>query len=146
MRQAGKKIGNCIYIHRQYRGEIVPPDVWHHALTVLDGEPDGYTGIRYNRKTRELTFQWSPDFDTNPEPTLGRSLSVRPDGTVKKTYPQKDPMIWHHKWLWVKDDYSGFDVEESKARSKQWESHVTKNEKRRIGRESFWDSIRKRWE
>ena len=34
--------------------------------------------------------------------------------------PPSDPYIYHHKWLFVADDYDGFDVEESKARSGAW--------------------------
>lgn len=146
MRKVGKKVGTCLYAHRQYRKEVIPPDVWAHALEVLGGEPDGYTCLKYDKKKQNLTFQWSPDFDTAPEPTVGHCIMAQWDGTMRVISQPKDPMIWHHKWLWVKDDYSGFDVEKSKQRSKQWEPHVTSEEKRKIGRKSFWDSIRNRWE
>ena len=147
MRKPGKKVGTCIYVHRQYREAVIPQDAWDHALHVLGGEePEGYTGIKYDRKKQSLTFQWSPDFDTAPEPTVGLCIMAQWDGTMRVMHPPKDPMIWHHKWLWVADDYKGFDVEESKARSELWKPYVSGVEKKRIGRKSFWESIRKRWE
>lgn len=32
--------------------------------------------------------------------------------------------VWHHKWLWVKDDYKGFDVDKAKKWSKLWLSKL----------------------
>ncbi len=39
------------------------------------------------------------------------------DSKVKKGHSN---YIWHHKWLWVKDDYTGFDIEESYRWSEKW--------------------------
>jgi hypothetical protein len=49
----------------------------------------------------------------------------------------RDPYIYHHKWLFVKDDYSEFDVEESKRRSLAW-LVLDGIDKKRIGRLSYW--------
>ena len=71
---------------------------------------------------------------------------MRSDGTNRILPDKKNPQIWHHKWMWVKDDYSGFDVEKSKMRSELWKDKVTKEERRKIGYLSFWDSICHRWD
>ena len=104
-----------------------------------------YNALKYNKKTGNITFQWSPDFNTADEPEVKLCILVKPDGTMVTTTPKKI-QIWHHKWMWVGDDYAGFDVEESKARSKLWEPHVSKEEKSKIGFKDFWDSIKGRWE
>jgi len=49
-----------------------------------------------------------------------------------------DPYIYHHKWLFVADDYGGFDVDESKRRSLAWMS-LPDIDKSRIGRKSYWE-------
>ena len=36
----------------------------------------------------------------------------------------KTNQIWHHKWMWVKNDYKGFDVQESYEWSKLWTSKI----------------------
>jgi hypothetical protein len=51
--------------------------------------------------------------------------------------PPNDPYIYHHKWLFVADDYDGFDVEESKARSDAWLA-LPEVDKSRIGRACYW--------
>jgi hypothetical protein len=48
-----------------------------------------------------------------------------------------DPYIYHHKWLFVDDDYRGFDTEQSKARSQQWIT-LGDVDRARIGRQSYW--------
>jgi len=35
-------------------------------------------------------------------------------------FPVGDPLIYHDKWLFVADDYAGFDVAASKRRSAAW--------------------------
>jgi hypothetical protein len=49
-----------------------------------------------------------------------------------------DPYIYHHKWLFVSDDYEEFDVEASKSRSERWMA-LTDVDRSRIGRKSYWD-------
>jgi hypothetical protein len=148
MRKAGKKVGNCTYVHKQYEDEVIPAKSLKKAKEYLKTIFEGFTYdcVKYDRKNGNITFQWSPNFDTADEPVVGRCFLIKADGTSRILPDKSDPQIWHHKWLWVNDDYQGFDVEESKARSKQWEPHVSKEEKRKIGTLSYWNKIRKRWE
>jgi len=97
-----------------------------------------YNLIAYAPKTGAFTFTQSPDFDSAPEPTVGAQVLVKPDGTTRAMKPQNDPWIYHHKWLWVQDDYNGFDVEESVQRSQQWMT-LPNIDYSRIGKKSFWE-------
>jgi len=144
MRNPGKKVGSCVYVHFLYASTIIPLAILSKAKRFLKGFD--YNCIKWDKKTNNLTFQYSPDFDVADEPIVGDCFLVRPDGTTKFMKQKKDPQIWHHKWMWVADDYKWFDIEESKARSKQWEPHVTKEEKRKIGTLSFWKKISSRFE
>ena len=148
MRKPGKKVGSCIYVHRQYEDEVIPEDILDNAKEMLKYKAHAfsYRCVKWDKKTNNITFQWSYMFNHWSEPTVDECYLVKADGTNRILPQRKDPQIWHHKWLWVADDYEGFNVEESKARSKLWEPHVTKEEKRKIGSLSFWDSIKKRWE
>ena len=47
--------------------------------------------------------------------------------------------IYHHKWLFVDDDYKGFNVEESKRRLAAWLVLPDVN-KSRIGRRNSWQT------
>jgi len=143
-RKVGKKVGSCIYAHKEYEYEITPENILNKAKSKLEGFE--YSCIKYDKKSGNVTFQLSEDFDTAHEPIVSRCFLVRADGSTRMMSEKKDPQIWHHKWMWVADDYTGFDVEESKRRSEQWEDHVNKEEKRKIGYLSFWNSIKDRWE
>ena len=69
--------------------------------------------------------------------TVGDSYLVRPDGTTKVMLASKDPMIYHHKWMFVAPDYDGFDYTAAWERSKEWQG-LKGIDKSRIGRKSYW--------
>lgn len=117
----GKEIGGDIYVHKDYAQEIVPTELLDYAETVLsETYPDfRYNCIRYSPKLQSVSFQEAPDFDTAREPVVGDYVTVFSDGTTKTGHSD---YIWHHKWLWVKNDYDGFDVGKSWNWSKQWVS------------------------
>ena len=117
----GKRMGSRIYVHRRYARDVIPPDVWSEARKRL------YKGFKYNTvmydtKDGSVRFDEAPDFDTAREPHVGRTLTVWPDESTPGIGCSM--MIWHHKWMWVKDSYRGFDVEESFEWSRKWLAYV----------------------
>ena len=117
----GKEIGGDIYFHKLYAELIVPSDILEPALRTLRSEypyPEfTYNCMRYSPKTGAISFQEAPDFDTAREPIVGDYITVFPDGSIKTGHSN---YIWHHKWIWVQNDYPGFDVAESWEWSRQW--------------------------
>lgn len=140
MRIPGKKMPLGYYVHKNYK------HVFEHLYSVnisqyINKLPKDfqYTIIKFNPKTRNVTFTYSPDWDTPAhESIVGDAIMVRAAGSTKKIKQHKDPWIYHHKWMFVADDYTGFDVERSKKRSKQWTSIPGIN-KSKIGKKSYWD-------
>jgi hypothetical protein len=130
----GKEMGSDIYLHKNYE-HTLPHDEFMFAKGKLPPDYD-YTGVKYNPKTRTFSFIKSKDFDVNPEPSVHGGITVKADGTAK-AFPNAG-WIWHHKWMWVADDYKGFDVEENKKRSLKWSS-LQGVDKSRIGQRKFWD-------
>ena len=102
----GKDIGGSIYLHKMYSDTLPNQQGLQEAIEQLPA------GCEYNvikaAKDGSYTFFNSPDFDTADEPTAGPFVRIAPRNG--KTLGQT-ANIWHHKWLWVKDDYPGFDVE-----------------------------------
>jgi hypothetical protein len=132
----GKEIGGAVYVHRQYQ-HLLGTAVEIAAARLPPGFD--YTIVKVHRRTGAVSFIHSPDFDTAPEPTVGEICIVRPEGKLQTRRQLSDPYIYHHKWLFVADDYAGFDVEGSKRRSEQWLS-LQGVDRRRIGRRSYWIS------
>ena len=147
MRKVGKRVGSCVYVHKLYEDEVIPAKILKAAKKYLScSKKFSYDCVKWDKKTNNITFQWSPTFDYLDEPIIDMCFLVKADGTSRILPQKKDPQIWHHKWMWVKDDYSGFNVEKSKLRSELWKNKVTKEERRKIGFLSFWDGICHRWE
>ena len=97
-----------------------------------------YDVVKFNHLTEAVSFIQCPRFDHDPEPAIAAVIIVRADGTKRvREFRADDPPIYHHKWLFVADDYSGFDVEESKRRSAAWLA-LPNIDTSRIGRQSYW--------
>lgn len=131
----GKEIGGEVYCHRQYEDQF-PGDVLAAAKVQL---PDGfeYHVVKFNPKNNNISFIISNDFDTNPEPSVNGGMVVKANGD--KILFADAGWIYHHKFLFVSDDYTGFDVEESKQRSLDWVS-LPGIDRTRIGQRKFWDA------
>lgn len=130
----GKEIGGAVYVHRSYL-EVLPATV-NKCLSFLDAAE--FTVVKYAEKPQTVSFIQSPDFDLASEPVVGDLITVTFDGRATRRKRLSDPYIYHHKWLFVKDDYSGFNVEESRQRSLAWLS-LDGIDKKRIGRQSYWE-------
>lgn len=138
----GKKIGTKIWFHIDYIFDFIPSLQVHlHLKSCANYNMDSIV-VRYDTKTEDVCFIESADFNESDEPIVGRSLLLRGNKPPKLTTPSEDPLIYHHKWMFVKDDYQGFDVEQSKQRSIWWKSQMGKDRylSNRIGRLSFWQS------
>ena len=131
----GKRIGGTVYVHRSF--EDLLGDSMSEAKALL---PQGfeYTVVKLNETNGNYSFIHCPDFDASPEPATGHSVVVKTDGNVQLRPALSNRFIYHHKWLFVDDDYQGFDVEESKARSAEWMA-LPDVDKSLIGRASYWN-------
>lgn len=135
-RKPGKTVMGKIYFHRSALG-LVDEHIRKRALEVIRLLPGWEWDIaRVHKTTGQVALIRSPDWDTADEPTVGAMKVV--DGTTIKLRPDTG-MIYHHKWCFVADDYSGFNVKASKARSEAWESLVPPVNKRKIGRRTHWE-------
>jgi len=135
----GKLIGGKVYIHKNYENNI-PSKYLIPAKNVLPKDFN-YNLLSYNLKDNSITFTLSPDFDSSDEPIVSTQYLVKSDLTLKLIKPHLDPWIYHHKYLWVKPDYKGFNYEQSKERSKYW---LSKDDidKSKIGKLSYWKNLK----
>lgn len=151
----GKVIGGEHYVHRNYESVLPDQEGLEKAKSLLDPEHrNRYTVVKYNKKEGTFSFIHSPDFDESDEPISGESHKVKPDGSITITKQKQDPQIWHHKQDFVADDYSGFDVEAAKQRSRDWGQITDKIKSgsdpslphdpsvmRKIGTLSYWNRM-----
>ena len=134
----GKEIGGAIYVHRDY-AHLVVGKVKLKTILKLFPEISGYTILKFNYQTGGISFIEVSDFNKVEEPTVGVSWLIK-DGTLKKINQPTDPWIYHHKWLMVADDYTGFSVKKSIERSQNWLKLLNIDFKR-IGKFSYWQKM-----
>ena len=133
----GKQVGNTIYLHKSVEDKL-PKDILIPAQERLPSDFD-YTIVKFDEKNGNITFIQSPDWDSSDEPIVGDAILIRGDGSQRFIKQKKSPQIYHHKWLFVNDGYSGFNTEESKERSIRW-LKVPNIEFNKIGYKNYWDT------
>jgi hypothetical protein len=141
IRKAGKKIGDTFYMHRSVNNEKYS-ELINKAIELLDKNFD-YEVLKINEKKKEISFIQSLDWNTAHEPIVGDSYKININ-THKITFckgRKNNPQIYHHKWMFVEDDYKGFDVEESKQRSKTWENSGIEFDRKKIGNSNYWTDV-----
>ncbi|CAL9981009.1 hypothetical protein VPHD481_0018 [Vibrio phage D481] len=119
----GKDIGGALYLHINYVPEEFKERV-AEARTLLSIENPTFCPnvVRIDYKKSTIAFYESTEFDHVQEPAAGKMIVV--DVAERKVAkPRQVNQIWHHKWLWVGDDYNGFNVSQSYDRSIQWLDH-----------------------
>ena len=133
----GKQMGNTIYIHKSAE-DIIPRDVLENGEEKL---PDQFTYeiIKYDDVNNNITFINSPDWNVADEPLVGDAFLIRGDGSTRFIKQKDSPQIYHHKWLFVRDGYNGFDVPASKERSNKW-TKLPNIEYSKIGYKNYWDN------
>jgi hypothetical protein len=143
--KVGKTMGHNLYIHKNYSDIL--PDNYHQALIILKEHAPTFEFniIKFNKEEQSYSFISSPDFDSSDEPIVGDIIRISSSGDIKYFKQKTDPQIYHHKWNFVKDDYTGFNVAQSIERSISWKSKIGQNKdiSSRIGTKSFWDKLNK---
>ena len=148
-KKVGKVVMSCLYIHKsamdtlsQKKSELVSETL---RILYLQEKDFSYDIIKIDLKNKRVSYIQSLDWDLSSEPSVGRSCIVSADGKVSFREPSN--LIYHHRWYFVKEDYSGFDVHEARRWSNYWENHAAviklkedKNEKfkSKIGRREYW--------
>ena len=130
----GKQIGGVVYVHRTAE-DVLPEAVLSRAKERCPAVFD-YHVVKYDYRRGIVSFVQSSDFDQSPEPSVEQVVTVYPDGrAVPRSY--RDPPIYHHKWLFVREEYDGFDVGESRTRSERIMT-LEGVDHSRIGKRQYW--------
>lgn len=148
--RVGKVVGSNVYVHTSAAAKALPLSLLQlvlHQMWYLPPMAE-YNIIKIDRRSNRVSFLYSPDWDTASEPqvTVAYTMVPEDDGYRCRVSTYRG-VIYHHKWMFVADDYPGFDVAASKAWSEYWENHphvvALKNDpdekfKSKIGMWDYW--------
>jgi hypothetical protein len=117
----------------------------------IDFRKDVVIKINPAEKGGAVTFCYSPDWKTATEPECGPMIGVTGLAAGPRAFrvsnPPADPYVYHHKWMFVDDDYRGFNVPAAKRWSETWENSPvvralcadkTEHFRLRIGKKDYW--------
>lgn len=146
-----KKIGLTFYVHKSNIQEVF--DILEEntvaaiklASSNLPKEFD-YDILKFDKKNSKVSFIASPDWDIAREPLVGDSYTTNLLDIQFKLIKSKG-QIYHHKWMFVSEDYKGFDINKSREWSSIWTSILpnTREIKSRIGYKKYWDEVLKEY-
>ena len=118
----GKAVGSKIYVVNGAQHGIIPKDVWDKAVHILiqkNLSPSLFNTLCYDlKKPHIVRFDICDGFLTEREPVVGQMVFV--DTETGEIWNKYNSQIYHHKWLWVPEDYEGFDVQASYEWSRHW--------------------------
>ena len=142
-----KKVGYAFYVHKSNLNElfnIVSEEERNHIVYVIDVAKLylflEFDIVKYDRKTDNVSLISCPTWDDVNEPIVGDSYCFNSDLSYKVI--KGGTKVYHNKWQFVSPNYTGFDVEESKKRTKEWNSIPNiKGMKSKIGNVDFWHNL-----
>lgn len=142
-----KKVVSAWYVHKSNLQELLDSLTPEEASIVEDkiefydalvGKP--YTVIKFDKKSHDVSFIYSSDWDTANEPTIDISYTIKPDDKIVTR--RNGNQVYHNKWQFVAPNYSGFDVEKAKQRTKDWNAIPNINSiKKYIGNKKYWHDL-----
>ena len=118
----GKAVGSKIYVVNGAQKGIIPDDVWDKATKILNKKwlsLNWFNTLCYDFKNPHIVrFDFCEGFCTEREPVVGQMVFVNTE--TGEVWNKWNSQIYHHKWLWVPEDYEGFDVQASYEWSRHW--------------------------
>lgn len=135
-----KIVSGVVYTHKTNTKDLTSEQVSLVKLAAQKLDPSSLEKIevlKIDKKQKRVSFIESSDWNTASEPAVGTAYMVDLVKDQVKTIKPRG-QIYHHKWMFVGDDYMGFDINESKKWSEKWMSVIPKELKTRIGYKKFW--------
>lgn len=121
LNNVGLNIDSWITVQKNYASEIVPFNEFLEAQKVLNTRYPlfQYEIVSYNKSLKKIRFEDCPHFDNRENPEIaGYVIYDLKTKNIEFIEPNTTHMLLD-KWLLVKDDYTGFNVQESYERSKE---------------------------
>jgi hypothetical protein len=94
--------------------------------------------LKYDKKSGAFSFMWSPDFATADEPCILESCMVVGSKVATRSFNYDNPLIYHHKFLFVPEDTMLFDFKQSMLRSVEWSQKMVGVNRSKIGYRKQW--------
>jgi hypothetical protein len=116
----GLNADSWITVQKNYTSEIIPFKEFMEAQKALDTSYPvfQYELVSYNKSLKKIKFAYCPNFDTRKLPEIHSYVVYDfKDKDIEFVETEMTQAVFD-KWLLVKDDYTGFNVQEAYERSR----------------------------
>lgn len=141
-----KRVAYSVYAHKsnlQGLYDVLDNSQKDHLIDVLRlGSMLDYAIIKYNKQTDTVSLIKCGTWDTLNEPVVGDSYCY--DKNLNLKIIKGGSKVYHNKWQFVADNYTGFDINKAKLRTQEWNKIPDiKSLKSKIGNKDFWYALLK---
>lgn len=145
-----KKVVNCYYYHLSDVKNLIDSlndeeiKAWKKAISLVDEYIEKnkifwFDVVKFDKKNCNFTFIYCKDFDNEREPEITLCILVKKNQEIKVMKGRGQ--IYHAKYMFVKENYRGFNIEESKKWYETWNKIIPKELKKNIGYKKNWIEI-----
>lgn len=144
----GKVIHGTRYFHKSVLNipgqlSLSEANLFQYAVDFLhrNNTNPNFNIVAINTKLKHVTLALSPDWETNPEPTIHTITTVNLLTNKSLTIEHKNnPPVIHSKFTMVQPSYDGFDVDEAIRRSN--EVIALHPNPQRMHRNNYWTAFK----
>lgn len=119
--KVGLNVDSWVTVQKNYASEIIPFKEFMEAQEALNKSYPlfQYECVSCSKSLKKIRFENCPHFDDSDYPEIINYVAYDfKDKDIEFVETNTTQMLLH-KWLLVKDDYTGFNVQESYERSKE---------------------------
>ena len=147
-----KRVGYNLYAHKSNIAELKSKlserliGYLDAVIICMEKEIDApYHIIKVDTKGEKISLIECFDWDKHYEPIVGDSYCF---DISKGTYSMKKggTKVYHHRWMFVSENYKGFDLEKSKQRTWMlWDIPEFQECKNKVGSLKYWEEFLKKY-
>lgn len=147
-----KRVGYNLYAHKSNIVELkskLTKEMCIYldsVIACMEKEIDApYHIIKVDTKNKKISLIECFDWDKYYEPIVGNSYCF---DTFTGLYTMKKggTKVYHHRWMFVSENYKGFDLEKSKQRTWMlWDIPEFQENKNRVGSLQYWEEFLKKY-
>ena len=146
-----KKVGYAFYVHKSNLSELfsnLDEKDRDYIVRVMDLARMvlliDFDIVKFDNKTRNVSLIQCSTWDILNEPIVEDSYCFHPDFSYKII--KGGTKVYHHRWMFVSENYKGFDLEKSKQRTWMlWDIPEFQENKNRVGSLQYWEEFLKKY-
>lgn len=147
-----KRVGYNLYAHKSNLEELRSKlsnemkGFLNAVLITVEHDLDiPYHIVKVDTKKKRVSVIECPTWNKYYEPIVGDSYCFNME-TIAYSMKKGGNKVYHHRWMFVSENYKGFDIKKSQERTWElWDNPEFQENKNRVGNLDYWLDFLKRY-